>query len=56
MSKLMLWGLEASQHEQSRPHLVERDKDRVLTAFRYAGVSPDTAYRRTISKGRPSPS
>lgn len=26
-SKLVQWGLEASQREQSRPHLVERDDD-----------------------------
>jgi hypothetical protein len=27
ISKLIHWGIEASKHEQSRPHLVERDKD-----------------------------
>jgi hypothetical protein len=27
ISKLIQWGLEASERDQSRPHLVERDDD-----------------------------
>jgi len=27
ISKLIHWGLEASEREQSQPHLVERDND-----------------------------